>query len=82
MHDDTIGNGNGRQVRGKVGRFHLHGLGVDDAIAHRILLRCLTPLRPIEIEGVAYDAEIADRCIEALRHLHITMTVGPQAIEA
>ena len=58
----------------ETGAYNLVGSHVDDAIGDGIRHRYLASLTAIEIERVAYDAEIADGLIQMPNHLHLTIS--------
>ena len=67
MHDDAIGHTHLLQFLriGKTGANQLMATHIDNAIRARILLGLLVITNAIEIEGIAYDAEVGNLCIHA-----------------
>ena len=59
---------------GETSAYNLVGSYVDYTIGYGIRHSYLAPLTAIEIERVAYDAEIADGLIQMPNHLHLTIT--------
>ena len=76
VYDDAIWHANLTDLRGirETGAYNLVGSYVDDTIGYGIRHSYLAPLTAIEIERVAYDAEVADRLIKVSNHLHLTIT--------
>ena len=59
---------------GETSAYNLVGSYVDDTIGYGIRHSYLAPLTAIEIERVAYDAEIADGLIQMSNHLHLAIS--------
>ena len=80
VYDDAVWHTDLIDLRGirETGAYNLVGSHVDDAIGDGIRHRYLAPLTAIEIERVAYDAEVADGLIQVSAYLRLPITVGLQ----
>ena len=84
IDDDAVGHAYFFDLRGagEAVADYLVSAYVNDAVGDGVGHRLLTPLRTVEVEGVAHDAEVADGLFQSPSHTHGALGVGCQPADA
>ena len=84
VDDNAVRHADLTDLRGsrEAGADNLMSSDIDNTIGDGIRHRDLTPLTTVEIEGIAYDAQVADCLIQMSAYLHLTASTLYQPPEA